>query len=126
AFTRVELLADHGMQAIAGDHHVGVLRRQGASGPRVFEADADALAVLREPGAAPSGADRGRAGAVEERIEQHALQVAAMDRILRRVVAGEAAKRLAVDQLTEAIEERRLARQHGMPRQLGLEPEAAE
>ena len=45
------------------------------------------------------------AGTFAERVEQHHLQVAAMNRELRVVVAGGAAERLLIDQLPEAIEE---------------------
>ena len=51
------------------------------------------------------------------RRQEHALQVAAVDRELRRLVAGPAAGGLGVDELAEAIEERRLARRHRDPLQ---------
>ena len=72
--------------------------------------------------------------ALAHRREQHRLQVAAMDRELRHVVAGEAPSRLGVDELAEAIEERRLAGddgallervEHAEPLQLGRSRAAA-
>ena len=74
----------------------------------------------------PVSARGRRRAAGDRRIEQHALQIAAMDRVLRIVVAGVAAERLAVDQLAEAVEERGLARQHRHARQLGLEAQPRE
>src|SRR5258708_37268833 len=44
-----------------------------------------------------------------KRIEQDHLQIAAMNRELRMVVAGRAPQRLLIDQLAEAIEEGRIA-----------------
>src|SRR5260370_38121042 len=67
--------------------------------------DAEAMGVGDEPVAA-----RMRA----EWIEQHHLQIAAMNRELRMVLAGGAAERLPIDQLPEAVEEggiRRLDRE---------------
>src|SRR6185437_16810577 len=49
-----------------------------------------------------------------------------MNRELGVVVAGVATDRLAVDQLTEAIEENRLARQHRYVRNRGLESQFGE
>ena len=50
------------------------------------------------------------AGARDESVEQHHLQIAAMDGELRHVVAGKAPGRLAVDVLAEAIVETIFAR----------------
>ena len=63
------------------------------------------------------------AGARDERIEQHHLQVAAMDRELRMIVAGRAAERLLIDQLAEAIEEGRVRGRDRDLRQRRLEAE---
>ena len=64
-----------------------------------------------------AGDDRVGAEALLHRGEQHALQVAAVDRELRRLVAGPASRGLGVDELAEAVEERRLARRHRDPLQ---------
>ena len=63
-----------------------------------------------------SGQQPVTAGAREESIQQHPLQVAAMNRELRMIVAGGAAERLLIDQLAEAIEEGRI---RGRDRNLG-------
>jgi hypothetical protein len=57
---------------------------------------------------------------------RHRLQVGAVDRQLRRVVAGPASGRLAVDVLAEAVEERRLARDDGDALELGEDAERCE
>ena len=70
--------------------------------------------------------NRSRAGARDESIQQHHLQVAAMNRELRMLVARGAAERLLIDQLAEAIEEGRI---RGRDRDLGqrlFEPERGE
>src|SRR6185503_19137584 len=60
-----------------------------------------------------------------ERFEQHAVQVGAMDRELRPVVAGVAAGRLAVDELPVAVVEGRFAGGNGDPRERLLQAERA-
>ena len=69
------------------------------------------------------GDDAIGARARAERIEQHHLQIAAMDRELRMVVAGGAAERLLVDQLPEAVEEGRVPGLDRDFRQRVLKPE---
>jgi hypothetical protein len=59
-------------------------------------------------------------------VEQDRLQVGAVDRQLRRVVAGPASGRLAVDVLAEAVEERRLARHDGDALEVGEDAERFE
>jgi hypothetical protein len=70
--------------------------------------DERAIGLFRDGGAAMAGADRVMAGAGAHGVQQEHLQVAAVDGELRRGVAGEAAERLAVDELAEAVEERRV------------------
>ena len=53
----------------------------------------------------PAGDDAVRAGTRAKRFQQHHLQIAAMDRELRMIVARRAPERLLIDQLAEAIEE---------------------
>src|SRR5687768_11780847 len=59
-------------------------------------------------------------------LEQDRLQVAAMNRELRRAVARPLAERLLVDELAEAVEERRLGRLHRDLRDRRLQPQLAE
>ena len=66
------------------------------------------------------------AQALAHRGEQHALQVAAVDRELRRVVARPAAGRLGIDELAEPVEERRLARDDREPLQVVEHAERAQ
>ena len=54
----------------------------------------------------PAGDDPAGAGAGAKRVQQDHLQIAAMDRELRMVVARRAPQRLLIDQLAEAVEER--------------------
>ena len=61
--------------------------------------------IMLDAGTAPTGDDFVFPGALYERIEQHHLQIAAMNGELRHVVAGKAAGRFAVDELAEAIVE---------------------
>jgi hypothetical protein len=66
--------------------------------------DACAAPVEMQPVAADS-----RAHGVEQRL----VQVGAMDRKLRKGKAGEAARRLPIDELAEAVVEHRLGGHHG-------------
>ena len=65
-------------------------------------------------------------GAREECIEQHHLQIAAMDRELRMIVARRAAQRLLIDQLAETVEKGRVLGRDRDPRQRLLQPERSE
>jgi hypothetical protein len=55
--------------------------------------------------------------------EQDGLQIGAMERELRRRMAGPMAERLLVDELPEAVEERRFARDHRDALELGKDAE---
>ncbi len=79
--------------------------------------------VVLSAGAAPTGNYLVRTGALNERIEQDHLQVAAMDRELRHVVTGKLSGRLAVDVLAEAVVEAIFARRDGDLCERILEPE---
>ena len=59
--------------------------------------DGDALPVLLDGGAAPAREDALRPDALAGGVEQHLLQVGAVDRELRMRVAGMAAERLGID-----------------------------
>ena len=101
------------MDAVAADGHRG---RGLGEGSTFRVAEAKTHAVRGERLGADAGLARDDAIGADSRshrLEQPGLQVGAMDRELRRVVAGPAARRLAVDVLAEAIEERRLARDDG-------------
>ena len=63
---------------------------------------------------------------LDDGIEQHSMQRAAMDRVLRIGVARIASERLAIDQLPEPVEEHRLAREHADARQCGLKAQQCE
>src|ERR1700722_10844349 len=65
----------------------------------------DAVIVLLHADAVMIGENAIRADPALEGFQQHHLQVAAMNRKLRMVVAGPAAERLLIDQLAEAVEE---------------------
>ena len=125
ALVREELPAHRRMDAVAGDCDGRPPRRQRLP-CRVAEMDGHALGVLLDAGAGPAGQDALVADALPRRVEQHRLQIAAVDRELRMRVAGMAAERLGIDQLAEAVEERRLLRRHGDFRERRLEPEPSE
>ncbi len=68
----------------------------------------------------------GAAGTRNEGVQQHALQVAAMNRELWMLVAGRTPERLLIDQLAEAVEEGRVRRRNCDLRQIVLEAERGE
>jgi hypothetical protein len=61
-----------------------------------------------------------------EGIEQHHLQIAAMDRELRMFIARRTPQRLLIDQLAEAIEEGRVRGRNRDLRQISLESKRGE
>ena len=83
------------------------------------------VAVMVDARAAPAEDHLVGAGARDEGIEQHHLQIAAMDGELRYVVAGKTAGRLAVDVLAEAIVEAIFARGDGDLGERVFQPERA-
>ncbi len=111
ALVRIELLAQHRMDALAGHRH-GAAHGGERLAVRILESGDRLVAVVVDARAAVTEDDLVGAGARLERLEQHHLQVAAMDGELRHVVAGEAAGRLAVDVLAEAVVEAVFARGH--------------
>jgi hypothetical protein len=112
AFLGVELLAQGRMDSFATHRDATALRRQRLAVCVDKMSDRfTALAVNAR--AAPTGDDFVGARARNEFVEQHHLQVAAMDGELRHVVAGETAGRLVVDKLAEAIVETIFARGDG-------------
>ncbi len=126
AFVGEELLADRRIDAVAGDRDAAAHGEALLAAGTVGEGDGDTGLILRDAEAMTVDDDAIGARAVAERIEQHHLQIAAMDRELRMVVAGGAAERLLVDQLPEAVEEGRVL---GRDRDLGqrlFKPERGE
>src|SRR5579871_2948094 len=85
----------------------------------------DARVVLLHTGAMMIGENATLPDAAPECIQQHHLQVAAMDGELRMVVAGRAAERLLIDQLPEAVEEGRIFGLDRDPCEVGFEAERA-
>ena len=108
---RKEKLAHGGVEAIAADDHIRALRDQRLASPRALKMCDGAAFILFDRDAFASRYDRVRAQALDNGIEQHLLQLTAMNRVLWMLVACVAAERLTVDELTEAIEEDGLLRQ---------------
>ena len=111
------------MDAVAADgdggHRIAARRAGG-----IVEAQANArVADALDGDAGVAGDDAIGADPLAHGVEQDRLQVGAVDRQLRRVVAGPASGRLAVDVLAEAVEERRLARDDGDALELGEDAE---
>ncbi len=113
------------MDALAGNRHAAALRRQRLA-VHVFKIRHRLIAVVVDARAAPAEHHLVGAGARDEGLEQHHLQVAAMDGELRHVVAGKAAGRLAVDELAEAVVEAIFARGDGDLGERIFETERAE
>jgi len=112
------------MDPFAAHQHAAALRLERLSGLRIFE--------IRHAGvrigacATPTGDDAICAGARDEGIEQHHLQIPAMNRELRNIVAGVAAGGLAVDVLAVAVVEAELAGDDGDARQRIFQSEPAQ
>src|SRR5581483_5839490 len=81
-------------------------------GRGVTEVRRRARLILLDAAAFPAGTDRLRAEPRAHRLQQHELQIAAMDRELRPVITGVTARRLPINELAEAVEENRLARRY--------------
>jgi hypothetical protein len=77
-------------------------------------------------GASPSRAHAVLAESLPHGREEDILQVTAMDRELRPLIAREASQGLAMDELTEAIEEDRFARLDGHAGERLAQPEREE
>src|SRR4051812_6527966 len=99
AFGRIELLANDRMYSVA------TYGRRAPDGLAVLDLQHDVVFFLGNRNTMRIQVQAVRADALLERLEQDHLQVAAMDRKLRPFVAGAPPKRLAVDQLAEAVEE---------------------
>ena len=108
------------MDTVAADRELAALRFH------IVEVNDDARAVLIDLEAAMREPHGVAAQARSHRIEHHLVQVGAMDRKLRPVVAGEAAARLLVDELAVAAVEGELARLDGVRGQRLLQAELAQ
>jgi NADP-dependent aldehyde dehydrogenase len=126
SLVRVKLLAQPRVDAVARDDDVRARRRQRQVRRRGAEGQGRAAGVLGHPGAGVIEAQAPGPEPVEHRGQQDGLQVAAVDRELRVLVAGEPAGRLGVDELAEAVEEGRFAGGDTSRRQLLLEAEPGE
>ena len=122
----MQLFAHRGMKPVAPDDDVGALRGQGLAGGRALEVCDNLRCECFDRHAFGAADDRIGADARANGIEQHVLQLAAMDGILRLLVPRVAAERLAVDELAETIEEDRFGRQYRRPRQCAIHPELGE
>ena len=110
----MELPANRRVDAVAADREPGFdLGQRGAQGIAEAHPNAIATAGFVDADAGVSGRHGVGAEPLLHRGQQHALQVAAMDRKLRCFVAGPAPGRLGVDELAEAVEEGGLAGRHG-------------
>lgn len=85
------------MQAIGGDHQIGTCRWRRPAASVGAEMDGGAAGVPLHVDRLMAGVYRVRPDALADRIKQQHLQVAAVDRKLRPVVAGELAARFAPD-----------------------------
>src|SRR5262245_48778748 len=92
------------MNAVAGDEDRPLLRRQALAGG-IDKFRPDELAGLGHRRAAPAEIEALPSEPLLHGLEQDALQVAAMQRKLRVRMAGMLARRFAVDELAEAVEE---------------------
>src|SRR5688572_12657878 len=88
ALVRIELLADHRMDAVAADRDFAL------HGRAILELELYAGFILLEPHAMPAKMQPIRAEAGFHRLEKDGLQITAMDRELRRAVACPLAERL--------------------------------
>ncbi len=116
----IELAAQRRMDAVAAHRDLAALRLD------VVEMDRDARAVLVDLQAAMGEPHGVAAEALPHRVEHHPVQVGAMDRKLRPVVAGEAAARLLVDELAVTAVEGELARLDGLCGERVLQAEFGE
>ncbi len=116
-FIGMELLANDGMKAIAGNHDLAFLRRALLAGIGIGEEGPGAGAILVKAGAFPAGEQPVGSDTLLERLEQDDLEIAAMNLKLWPIVAGQTPGRLAVHKLAEPVEECRFPSGDGDPRQ---------
>ena len=125
AFVRVELQAHRGMDAVARDQNVAVLRRQRRAAG-TDEARRDAGAVLLDGDAAMAGDEILRSDPLSRCLHQDLMQLGAVDRQVRPLVSGSHAPGLAVDELAVLGEEGVVLRLAAPRAQLVLQAERAQ
>src|SRR5262249_18280633 len=103
-FLRMELVTHGGVDAVAGHQNIAPLRGQHPT-VRADEMRGDASLVLLDRAAAMSNDEILRADARAHGIQQHLLQIAAVEREMRPLMAGRKPPWLAVDELAVAREE---------------------
>ena len=122
----MELPAQRRVDAVAADRDGASTSAGGAPAGSWKRRRTRVVAGAIDADAGMAGDDAVGAEALPHRGEQHRLQVGAVDRELRRVVAGPASGGLAVDELAEAVEERRLARRRRPARASASTPSDAQ
>ncbi len=122
----MELPAKHRVHAVRGDDDQPALRGEGFAGPRAHEVRNRAAGVCLRPHALPAEVQPVRADSFPNGRRKHRLQIPAVDRVLRPIVARVPSHRLAIDELTEAVEERRLPGEDRHARERRLQPQLAE
>src|SRR6202012_2680546 len=112
--------------AVAGDRGAAADRVADSAARPIGKMHADAGSILLDPNTMMAGDEAVAAGAGAKCIQQRHLQITAMDRELRMLIARRAAQRLLIDQLPEAIEEGGIRRRNRDLRQRLLQPERGE
>src|SRR5664280_3853048 len=112
------------MDALAAHRHRTALRGERLA-VHILEMRDSLIAVIFDARAAPAEDHLVGAGACDEGVEQHHLQITAVDGELWHVIAGETPGRLAVDVLTEAVVETIFARGDGDLGERSFQPESA-
>jgi hypothetical protein len=92
------------VNAVAGDEHIAPVRLDRLA-VRIDEAGGDLVVALLDADAAMAGDEVLRTQALAHGVEQHLVQVAAVDGKVRPLVPGREPPGLAVDQLAMAGEE---------------------
>src|SRR5205823_3205919 len=116
-------LADRRVDAVAGDRDAAAHGRARRPVRAVGECHGNAGIILLDAEAVMICDDPVVPGAGAESIEQHHLQIAAMNGELRMIVTGGASQRLLIDQLAEPIEEGRVPGLDREARQRAFEAE---
>src|SRR5262249_32390584 len=101
-FVREKLPAQHGMDSLRADDDTAALRWQRLP-VDVFKMPNRFRPVMLDPDATPACNYFVRASTLHKGVEQHHLQVTAVDGELGHVVAGKTPGRFAVNELAEAV-----------------------
>ncbi len=113
------------MNAFCADHDASALGRQRLT-RNVLKMRNCFGPFMLDASASPTRDHLVGSGPLYKRVKQNHLQVAAMNRELRHVVAGETAGRLAVNELAETVVEAIFAGGHGHVRERLFETERAQ